>query len=257
VRHHRYHRQGGSGPGLIEGLRRLEYRGYDSAGIATLVDGQIECRRMARSAHRRLGQGNYECYRQLAEAAEQRRKTATHPKRTGSRLDGMARREEQIELNRGGSFAEVCTPDVFRVAPRAGATTELILAGDRGFESCSLQRRVGCEPGPGYLNGRRWDAVGDCPHLSRSCIIGNAPIDSRSGIESRRQTGQMMEFNRALIKGARMRGGRVKGVTRCVESVVNTQFSCATLTERCASGYSLRRILWCSVNHKQTYAGTG
>ena len=32
-------------PGLIEGLRRLEYRGYDSAGIATLVDGRIECRR--------------------------------------------------------------------------------------------------------------------------------------------------------------------------------------------------------------------
>ena len=32
-------------PGLIEGLRRLEYRGYDSAGIATLVDGRIESRR--------------------------------------------------------------------------------------------------------------------------------------------------------------------------------------------------------------------
>jgi len=30
---------------LLEGLRRLEYRGYDSAGIATLVDGRIECRR--------------------------------------------------------------------------------------------------------------------------------------------------------------------------------------------------------------------
>jgi glutamine---fructose-6-phosphate transaminase (isomerizing) len=30
---------------LIEGLRRLEYRGYDSAGIATLVDGRIERRR--------------------------------------------------------------------------------------------------------------------------------------------------------------------------------------------------------------------
>src|SRR5207245_1004486 len=26
-------------------LRRLEYRGYDSAGIATLVNGRIECRR--------------------------------------------------------------------------------------------------------------------------------------------------------------------------------------------------------------------
>lgn len=32
-------------PRLVEGLRRLEYRGYDSAGIATLVGGQIERRR--------------------------------------------------------------------------------------------------------------------------------------------------------------------------------------------------------------------
>lgn len=32
-------------PLLVEGLRRLEYRGYDSAGIATLVDGQIQRRR--------------------------------------------------------------------------------------------------------------------------------------------------------------------------------------------------------------------
>jgi glucosamine--fructose-6-phosphate aminotransferase (isomerizing) len=30
---------------LLAGLRRLEYRGYDSAGIGTLVDGRIECRR--------------------------------------------------------------------------------------------------------------------------------------------------------------------------------------------------------------------
>jgi glucosamine--fructose-6-phosphate aminotransferase (isomerizing) len=32
-------------PLLVEGLRRLEYRGYDSAGIATLADGRIERRR--------------------------------------------------------------------------------------------------------------------------------------------------------------------------------------------------------------------
>jgi glucosamine--fructose-6-phosphate aminotransferase (isomerizing) len=32
-------------PLLIDGLKRLEYRGYDSAGIATLVDGRIERRR--------------------------------------------------------------------------------------------------------------------------------------------------------------------------------------------------------------------
>ncbi len=30
---------------LVDGLRRLEYRGYDSAGIATLVNGHIEMRR--------------------------------------------------------------------------------------------------------------------------------------------------------------------------------------------------------------------
>ncbi len=32
-------------PLLMEALKRLEYRGYDSAGVATLVDGGIECRR--------------------------------------------------------------------------------------------------------------------------------------------------------------------------------------------------------------------
>ncbi|SCA58288.1 L-glutamine:D-fructose-6-phosphate aminotransferase [Candidatus Terasakiella magnetica] len=32
-------------PLLVEGLKRLEYRGYDSAGIATLPDGKIERRR--------------------------------------------------------------------------------------------------------------------------------------------------------------------------------------------------------------------
>ena len=30
---------------ILDSLRRLEYRGYDSAGIATLVNGQIERRR--------------------------------------------------------------------------------------------------------------------------------------------------------------------------------------------------------------------
>ena len=30
---------------LIDGLRRLEYRGYDSAGVAILEDGRVEVRR--------------------------------------------------------------------------------------------------------------------------------------------------------------------------------------------------------------------
>ena len=32
-------------PILVEALRRLEYRGYDSAGIATLNDGRLDRRR--------------------------------------------------------------------------------------------------------------------------------------------------------------------------------------------------------------------
>src|SRR5882762_11612372 len=34
-------------PVLIEGLRRLEYRGYDSAGVAVVHDGSMELRRSA------------------------------------------------------------------------------------------------------------------------------------------------------------------------------------------------------------------
>ncbi|MEQ8745393.1 glutamine--fructose-6-phosphate transaminase (isomerizing) [Pyruvatibacter sp.] len=37
--------KGDVAPIILESLRRLEYRGYDSAGIATLVDGAIERRR--------------------------------------------------------------------------------------------------------------------------------------------------------------------------------------------------------------------
>ncbi len=37
--------KGDVAPLLVDALRRLEYRGYDSAGIATLVDGRIERRR--------------------------------------------------------------------------------------------------------------------------------------------------------------------------------------------------------------------
>jgi glucosamine--fructose-6-phosphate aminotransferase (isomerizing) len=34
-------------PVLIDGLRRLEYRGYDSAGVAVVIDGQVTVRRSA------------------------------------------------------------------------------------------------------------------------------------------------------------------------------------------------------------------
>ncbi len=34
-------------PILLDGLRRLEYRGYDSAGVAVLNDGHIEVRKTA------------------------------------------------------------------------------------------------------------------------------------------------------------------------------------------------------------------
>jgi len=34
-------------PLVVDGLKKLEYRGYDSAGIAILDDGKIEIRRAA------------------------------------------------------------------------------------------------------------------------------------------------------------------------------------------------------------------
>src|SRR5512135_1930311 len=34
-------------PIILDGLKRLEYRGYDSAGIAAVVDGQLEVRKDA------------------------------------------------------------------------------------------------------------------------------------------------------------------------------------------------------------------
>ena len=39
--------KGEAAPLLLEALRRLEYRGYDSAGIATLADGRLDRRRAA------------------------------------------------------------------------------------------------------------------------------------------------------------------------------------------------------------------
>ena len=46
VRHRRHYRHSDAvAPRLIEALRRLEYRGYDSAGVATLENGAIERRR--------------------------------------------------------------------------------------------------------------------------------------------------------------------------------------------------------------------
>src|SRR3954449_5523212 len=34
-------------PVLVDGLRRLEYRGYDSAGVAVVCDGEVDIRRSA------------------------------------------------------------------------------------------------------------------------------------------------------------------------------------------------------------------
>ncbi|MEL6667290.1 MAG: glutamine--fructose-6-phosphate aminotransferase, partial [Pseudomonadota bacterium] len=40
-------REGSAADRAMEALRRLEYRGYDSAGIATLQDGKLDRRRAA------------------------------------------------------------------------------------------------------------------------------------------------------------------------------------------------------------------
>ena len=45
VWHHRIRRKKAASPILLEGLRRLEYRGYDSAGVAVLDDGDLLVRK--------------------------------------------------------------------------------------------------------------------------------------------------------------------------------------------------------------------
>ena len=47
MRDHRLHRTKGRGPVLIDGLRKLEYRGYDSAGVAVVSGGVVNLRRSA------------------------------------------------------------------------------------------------------------------------------------------------------------------------------------------------------------------
>jgi glucosamine--fructose-6-phosphate aminotransferase (isomerizing) len=42
---------------LIDGLRRLEYRGYDSAGVAIFDDGSIEVRRAPSRSRERSASG--------------------------------------------------------------------------------------------------------------------------------------------------------------------------------------------------------
>ncbi len=49
VRHHRRHRRGRPVPILLDALHQLEYRGYDSAGIAMVVDGELWRARKARA----------------------------------------------------------------------------------------------------------------------------------------------------------------------------------------------------------------
>src|SRR5215467_13708288 len=53
-----------------------------------------------------------------------------------------SRRAEEIALDSARSGAPI-SPDA---TERQSAPTELTVAGDRKFESCSLQRRVRCEP---------------------------------------------------------------------------------------------------------------
>ena len=41
VRHYRHRRNLARSGRLVESLKRLEYRGYDSAGVATLANGAL------------------------------------------------------------------------------------------------------------------------------------------------------------------------------------------------------------------------
>ena len=76
-------------PILVDGLRRLEYRGYDSAGVAVVRDGEIELRRAPgklaeprkRSSRKQSARG-----RTTASATRAGRRTAGRPRRTRIRI---------------------------------------------------------------------------------------------------------------------------------------------------------------------------
>src|SRR5437879_12024431 len=69
-------------PVLLEGLQRLQYRGYDSAGLAVIRDGALDVRRATgklRSEEHRVGK---ECRSRWARDHE-KKKTNSRP-RSGS-----------------------------------------------------------------------------------------------------------------------------------------------------------------------------
>ena len=75
-------------PVLMEGLRRLEYRGYDSAGVAVVQDGQLHIRRSAGklSQSRRGAREGSDRRASSASATRAGRRTAGRPKRTRIRI---------------------------------------------------------------------------------------------------------------------------------------------------------------------------
>src|SRR3546814_14301705 len=89
-------------PLLVEGLKRLEYRGYDSAGIASIVHGDID---------RRRAEGKLE---NLAKLVERRplegrigighTRWATHgaPNETKERKSVVSGKSVSVRVDRGG-----------------------------------------------------------------------------------------------------------------------------------------------------------
>ena len=74
-------------PILIDGLRRLEYRGYDSAGVAVVRNGSIELRRSAGKLARLEEVIATNRSRATTESATRDgRRTAVRPKRTPTRI---------------------------------------------------------------------------------------------------------------------------------------------------------------------------
>ena len=89
VRNHRIHRaQATRSPSSSTGLRRLEYRGYDSAGIAVVHDGQVDVRRSAGQARQPRGRPRQAIPSTAPTASATRagRRTAGRPKRTRIRI---------------------------------------------------------------------------------------------------------------------------------------------------------------------------
>ena len=108
-------------PILIDGLRRLEYRGYDSAGVAVVRNGGIELRRSAGKLARLE-------VRQFARAATQIDAPVAHDRDAGRIVPAIFKAPKSVDEYRDDVFrSDVADDSTHKYSARRGPTPGSLL----------------------------------------------------------------------------------------------------------------------------------